>query len=257
MTPLDQAHAAMEAGGEPEALAFWHEFADAELFLVLEQEAQGDSLEPRVFDLSMGRMLLAFDSEERLATISDQPMPYAALPGRVVAAQLAGQGLALGLNLGTGAGCETVLAAGSIDWLAQMLTQDAPQEHSAQIARLAAPLVPEALHQALRALLPVQAQGALAQVEYQDGGWGHVLALSGLTSEDAPRMGRAVTEALAFSGLDAAALDLVFTEAEAPLFARIAQAGQILQPLTRVAPPEPAAAPKGPGTDPARPPILK
>ena len=257
MTPLDQAHAAMEAGGEPEALAFWRAFADAELFLVLEQEAQGDTLEPRVFDLSMGRMLLAFDTEERLATISDTPVPYAALPGRVVAAQLAGQELALGLNLGTGAGCETVLAAGSIDWLAQMLTQEEPEERVAQIERLAAPLLPEGLGQALRALLPPQSKGALAQVSYTDGGWGHVLALTGLTAEDAPRMGRAVTEALAFSGLDAAALDLVFTEADAPLFARIAQAGQLLQPMPRAPVTETATAPKGPGTDPDRPPRLK
>lgn len=246
----------MEAGGEPEALAFWRCFADVELFLVLDREAQGDTLEPRVFDLSMGRMLLAFDTEERLATISDSPLPYAALPGRVVAAQLAGQNLALGLNLGTGAGCETVLAAGSLDWLSQMLTQEEPQERRAQIARLATPLMPEGLYQALRALLPPQAQGALAQAAYTDGGWGHVLALSGLAPEDAPRMGRAVTEALAFSGLDAAALDLVFTEPDAPIFARIAQTGHLLQPLPRTPAPPPAA-PKAPGTDPDRPPLLK
>jgi hypothetical protein len=112
------------------------------------------------------------------------------------------------------------------------------------------------LGQALRALLPAQAKGALAQVEYQDGGWGHVLALSGLSPEDAPRMGRAVTEALAFSGLDAAALDLVFTEPDAPLFARIAQAGQLVQPMPQAPRVEPLA-PKGPGTDPDRPPRLK
>lgn len=255
MTVLDQAHAAMEAGGEAEALAFWRAFADAELFLVLEREAQGDTLEPRVFDLTMGRMLLAFDTEERLATISDDPVPYAALPGRVVAGQLAGQGLALGLNLGTGAGCETVLAAGSIDWLAQMLTQEDPQEHQAQIARLALPLLPEALQAALVSLLPGQGLGALAQVEYTDGGWGHVLALSGLAEGDTARMARAVTEALAFSGLDAAALDLVFTEAGSPLFQRIAGAGLELRPVVR--PVEAPAPAKAPGTDPDRPPRLK
>ena len=70
-------------------------------------------------------------------------------------------------------------------------------------------------------------------------------------------MGRAVTEALAFSGLDAAALDLVFTEADAPLFARIAQAGQVLQPMARAPETETPTAPKGPGTDPDRPPRLK
>jgi hypothetical protein len=261
MTVLDAAHAAMEAGGEvggseAAALAFWRAFADAELFLVLEREAQGEVIEPRVFDLSMGRMLLAFDTEERLATISDDPVAYVALPGRVVAAQMAGQELALGLNLGTGAGCETVLAAGSLAWLTEMLTQEAPQERQAQIARLAAPLLPEGLRAALMALLPGQGLGALAQVEYTDGGWGHVLALSGLAEGDAEQMARAVTEALAFSGLDAAALDLVFTEAGSPLFQRIAAAGLVVQPAPRAADPGPTV-PKAPGTDPDKPPRLR
>lgn len=255
MTLLDQAHAAMEAGGEPEALAFWRAFADAELFLVLEREVQAEVLEPRVFDLSMGRMLLAFDTEERLATISDLAVPYAALPGRVVAGQLAGQELALGLNLGTGATCETVLAAGSLDWLVQMLTQDEPQERQAQIARLAVPLLPEGLRAALVGLLPGQGVGALAQVEYTDGGWGHVLALAGMAAGDEARMARAVTEALAFSGLDAAALDLVFTTSGSPLFERIARAGQVLQPVVRAV--APALVPKAPGSDPDRPPRLR
>ena len=255
MTLLDAAHAAMTAGGEAEALAFWRAFADAELFLVLDCEAQGGTIEPRVFALSMGQMLLAFDSEERLAAMSDQPMPYAALPGRVVAAQLAGQGLALGLNLGTGADSETVLPGGSLDWLAQMLTQAEPEEREAQIARLAAPLMPEGLVMTLTGLLPPGGAAALAQAEYQAGGWGHVLAFAGIGPEDEARMARAVTEALAFSGLDAAALDLVFVSAQAPLFARIAQAGRVLRGAEVVA--APVAVPKGPGMDPDMPPYLK
>ncbi len=257
MTVLDSAHAAMTAGGEAEALAFWRAFADAELFVVLEREAEGDTMEPEVFDLSMGRMLLAFDAEERLATISDDPVPYAALPGRVVAGQLAGQGLALGLNLGTGALSETVLPGASMDWLAQMLTQAEPEEREAQIARLAFPLMPEGLVAALSGLLPPGGVAALAQAEYQAGGWGHVLAFAGLGPQDEARMARAVTEALAFSGLDAAALDVVFVVAEAALFQRIARAGQVLRGAALGAVAEAVAPPQGPGMDPERPPRLK
>ncbi|MBI1172648.1 SseB family protein [bacterium] len=262
MTILDQAHAAMKAdeatGEEAGARAFWRALADAELFLVLEREAQGDTMEPKVFSLSMGQMLLAFDTEERLATISDTALPYAVLPGRVVAAQLAGQGLALGLNLGTGADSETVLPPEAIDWLAAMLTQQAPEAREARIARLAAPLMPDGLLEALTALLPPQALAGLAQAEYHDGGWGHVLALTGLAPQDEVRMARAVTEALAFSGLDSAALDLVFTTPEAALFGRIARAGLVLQASARPLAEAPAPmAPRGPGTDPDRPPRLK
>ncbi len=257
MTVLDMAHQAMTDGGEAEALAFWRALADAELFLVLEREAEGVTMEPRVFDLSMGRMLLAFDAEERLATISDDPVPYAALPGRVIAAQLAGQGLALGLNLGTGALSETVLPGESIDWLAEMLTQAEPEEREAQIARLAFPLMPEGLVHALTGLLPPGTAAALAQAEYQAGGWGHVLALAGLGPEDEARMARAVTEALAFSGLDAAALDLAFVAPEAALFQRIAQAGRVLEAVAPMAVVESVVEAKGPGMDPAKPPRLK
>ena len=257
MTILDQAHAAMEAGGEAEALAFWRAFADAELFLVLECEVQGEVLEPKVFDLSMGQMLLAFDTEERLATISDRAMPYVALPGRVLAGQLAGQGLALGLNLGSGAGCETVVAAESLDWLAGMLAQEAPQERQAQIARMAQPLVPEPLVADLTALLPPGGLAALAQAEYEDGGWGHVLAFAGFDPQDEARMARAVTEVLAFSGLDAAALDLVFLPGDAPLFQRLLRAGLTLNGPAPAAETVIPAERKGPGMDPQRPPVLK
>jgi hypothetical protein len=262
MTILDQAHAAMQAdaakGDEAGALAFWHALADAELFLVLEREAEGGEMEPKVFSLSMGQMLLAFDTEERMASISDQALPYAVLPGRVVAGQLAGQGLGLGLNLGTGADSETVLPPDAIDWLAEMLTQEEPEEREAQIARLAAPLLPDGLLATLVGLLPHQSVGALAHAEYHGGGWGHVLALTGIEAADEARMARAVTEALAFSGLDAAALDLVFTAPDASLFSRIARAGLVLRPPVRAV--EPAAAPfvpQGPGMDPTKPPRLK
>lgn len=260
MTILDKTHAVMTArdGDEAAAYGFWRALADAELFLVLEREAQGEVMEPKVFELSMGRMLLAFDSEERLATISDQPVPYAAVPGRVIAAQLAGQGLALGLNLGTGAPSETVLPGEAIDWLAQMLAQSPPEEREARIARLAGPLLPEGLTGALQDLLPPPALAGLAQAEYHGGGWGHVLALSGIPAAEEARMARAVTEVLAFSGLDAAALDLVFLPAESGLFLRIRAAGVTLRPkVDTPAPAAPAAAPTGPGMDPERPPRLK
>ncbi len=259
MTALDRAHVAMQAGGEVESLAFWRVFADAEVFVVLEREAVAEVLEPKVFDLSMGRMLLAFDTEERLATISDLPVPYAALPGRVVAGQLAGQGLALGLNLGTGAASETVLPAEAMDWLAQMLTQNEPEEREARIVRLALPLLPEGVLHALQGLVPGQGVAALAQVEYVGGGWGHVMAFAGIAANDEARMARAVTEALAFSGLDAASLDLVFCAPESTLFGRIANAGQVMRPLMAPMPVEIplALAPQGPGTDPNRPPRLK
>lgn len=262
MSVLDQAYAAMQARGEAQALVFWRTLADAELFLVLEAEAVGHVMTPRVFTLSEGPLLLVFDSEERLAGFSADPVPYAALPGRVVAGQLAGQArglrLGLGLNLGTGAASEAILPAEAMEWLAQMLTQDAPEAREARIVRLAASYLPEGVLAALAGLLPQGARGALAQAEYRGGGRGQVLALTGLASQDEARMARAVTEVLAFSGVDAAALDLVFLAPQAALYQRIAGAGRRLEPVVPpVRPQNPPVVRQGPGTDPERPPRLK
>ena len=62
-TALDQAHAAMRTGGEAEALTFYRLLADATLFLLLEREAEGERIQPRVFDLEDGPVLLAVDAE--------------------------------------------------------------------------------------------------------------------------------------------------------------------------------------------------
>ena len=249
-TVLDQAQGDWAAGG----LGFYRALADAELFLVLESEALGAVMTPRVFDLSDGPLLLVFDSEERLAGFGDGPVPYAALPGRVIAAQIAGQGLALGLNLGTGAASEMILPAEAITWLMQMLDQAPAEEVEAAVLRFEAPVVPDAV---LQALPPVISAGPawLAGAVFAQGRRGIMLALTGVDPADQARMARAVTEALAFSGLDASELDLVFVAEGGAVVARMGAVGLMFRPEVR---PEPAvAAPKPPGSDSDRPPILR
>ena len=65
-------------------------------------------------------MVLVFDLEERLASFTGIPAPYAALPGRVIAGLLAGQGIGLGVNLGV-APSSMLLSPEAVDWLAQTL----------------------------------------------------------------------------------------------------------------------------------------
>ena len=258
---LDAAHQAMEDGGEAEALAFWRAFADAELFLVLEEEGIGATIKPRTFDLSSGPLLLVFDSEERLGTLSPDPVPYAALPGRVIAAQLAGQGLGLGLNLGSGAASETILPPASVDWLAEMLSQAQPEQASARIRAMGAPGLTRGLAGALAGLLPAGSLAALAAVEYDTGARGHALAVAGLEPAREEGFARAVTEVLAFSGLDAASLDVFFVAMDADILRRMAEAGQgFAGPERRTSPdeaPGQARSAFAPGMDPASPPKLR
>ena len=255
MTDLDRLHAAMTVGGDAEGMAFYRALSDAELFLMLEDEAAGDIMAPRVFDLAEGAVLLAFDNEERLAGFAAGPVPYAVLPGRVIAAQMAGQGLSLGLNLGSGAASEVILPPEALTWLMQMLEQAPPEALEARIAGFAPPEVPQAVLSALLPALAGTERAHLVGVHYQDGRRGQMLALTGVAAGAEAKTARAVTEALAFSGIEAGALDVVFlSDGDAAL---VAMAGKSLVIDAPVPVPAVPFQPAAPGSDPTRPPILR
>jgi hypothetical protein len=255
MTELDQRYAALLSGGDAEGMAFYRALADAELFVLLEAEARGEVMTPRLFDLADGPVLLAFDSEERMAGFSDQVLPYAALPGRVVAGQMVGQALSLGLNLGSGAASEVILPPEALDWLVAMLDQAAPQALELRVAAFEAPSVPGAVLGTLAGALVGVARAYVVGVRYDGGRRGQMLVLTGVEAAAEGKVLRAVTEALAFSGLDASALDTVFRDAGDALLARLAGVALVLE--GEVAAEVVPEVPSGPGMDPGRPPILK
>ncbi len=258
-TPLDTAHAAMETAPDDDAarLAFYARLAEAELFLLLAQDPHSETADPEVFHLSDGPVVLAFDREERLAAFLDgAEAPYLALSGRRLAAMLAGTGTGLGLNLGV-APSSFLLDAEGVAWLTTMQTAT-PEELSATPDALTPPAgLPELLVIALDGKL-AQAAGLarlayLAGVTYRGGGRGHLLAVIGAAPGAEPALTQAVAEALAFSGLDAAAVDVGFFDASDPIAARLARVGLRFD---LPAPPEPEEiAP--PGMDPDRPPRLR
>ena len=63
LTPLDTAHAAMEAAPQDDAarLRFYERLADGELFLMLTEEAKGEDISPSLFDTGEGSFVLVFD----------------------------------------------------------------------------------------------------------------------------------------------------------------------------------------------------
>jgi hypothetical protein len=259
MTPLDQAFRDMEQGGEPQALGFYRLLADANLILLLSAEPEGDVIAPEVFELSDGPVLLAFDSEDRLASFRQGPAAYATLPGRVIAQQMAGQGLWLGLNLGTGAASETLLPPEAMTHLLSLLDV-APTEGEARAKGFAAPQVPAevevALHGVMARFSGLAVAGVLAAVTYESMGRGHVLALIGTTAEARPALAKAVAEALGFAGLEAAALDVTFLEPDAPSLTAMLAVGQVFKvPEPQTA--KPASIPLPPGMDPEKPPKLR
>lgn len=261
-TTLDRAHAAMAAAPEDGAarLRFYAQVADSDLVLLLAEETDGEDLSPEIFDLEEGRFILAFDTEERLAEFAAAPVPYAALPGRVIARMLAGQGVGLGLNLGV-APSALLLPAEALVWLAEMLDH-APRRAEARPVAVGAPRglpapVAAVLDATLAGLGGLARAAHLVAVDYDGGRSGHLLAFEGATQRDEAALAKAVSEALVFSGVEAGEIDVAFLAGDDPLRDRIAAVSR------RFVLPEPArekvraGAPAAPGMDPARPPKLR
>jgi len=259
-TPIDAAHSAMEAAPEDARarLRFHERVMDAELFLLLETEPDDDRLHPQVFDLDEGRFVLAFDRDDRLADFLDAPAPYAALTGRRLVALLAGQGLGIGLNLGK-APSATLLPAEAIAWMAAM-GEGGPETADQVPRRLGPPddapeILVAALGPKLAAMSTRIASAHLVSAEFADGRSGLLLALVGVPHEARPAVAAAISEAVRFSGMGKGGLDVTFPEEGALSLARIRAAGLMLD-LPRVEQVS-RATPRAPGSDPARPPILR
>lgn len=261
ITPLDQAHAGMEAAPEDDAarLRFFERLAESELFLMLAEDASDDDqITPEVFDLGDARYVLVFDREERLSRFADQPTPYVALSGRVIAGMLAGQGIGLGVNLDV-APSAILLPDTAVAWLKDTLDHT-PDEVAAHIAEVFPPAgLPESLISALDGKLATAMGLAhcayLVGIAYDSGARGHLLAFVGAVPEAQEALAKAAAEALTFSGIEAGAMDVGFFRASDPLTASMERVGlrfdlpQAQEPVLH-----PVAAP---GSDPDKPPRLR
>lgn len=260
MTRLDDAHAAMTQNEEDDSarLTFYSLLADTELFILLDAEADTDQITPRLFDLEDGPVVLAFDLEERLSAFVGGPVAYAALPGRVIAAQLAGQSVGLGLNIGD-APSSIILPSDVMNWLAATLATR-PTEVAATPQGFSYPwgipaLVTERLLQKLGANPGLADAVLLAEVIYEQGRRGYMLAVLGAGSDAEVALAGAVSEAIVFSGLDMAELDVVFLAPDDPRAVTIeAVALRLDLPKLAVAV---KADPIAVGKDPLKPPILR
>ena len=258
MTPLDRAHAAMDAAPDDGAarLRFYERLADAELVLLLVEEPHGDDVRPETVEVEAETYVLAFDAEDRLTAFVGREAPYAAMSGRALAEMLAGQELGLGVNLSV-APSQTLLPAATVGWLAETLAHR-PAESEARPARLRPPQgLPEALLTALDAKLATTgglARSAyLATASYDDDSTGHLLAFVDPLPGAEGALARAVGEALTFSGRETGSRDETFVAAADPLILGLAKVGLRFD-LPRL--PQPPA-PRASGSAPERPPRLR
>ncbi|UWR21645.1 SseB family protein [Sulfitobacter sp. S190] len=258
-TPLDTAHAAMMADDCNDAarLRFYERMADAELYLLLEAEPEGDQISPRVLEHDDQSYLLAFDRAQRLASYAGDAAAYVALSGRNVAAMLEDQPLGIALNLDV-ASSSILLPPEAVTWLRQTLDHRAG-EVEAHIESVMPPKgLPENLIEAIDAKLAtatgMAANAWLVGIAYKGGGRGHLLAFIDAIPRAQDALVRAASEALTFSGIEAGAMDVGFFNHTDPVVGKLMKVGlrfdlpqmETLQNTPRM-----------PGSDPDAPPILK
>lgn len=255
-TPLDIAHAAMMSDEDRDdlRLRFFEKLAEAELVLLLEKDPDGDAIEPEMFDLESGAVVLAFDGEERLAAFAHKTVPYVAMPGRALIALLAENGLGLALNFDV-APSSILLPHEALESIAAVLAVE-PEEALGLPDEVLRPRnVPDLVLQSLDGRLGRAAGLAraalLAEAVYPEDRR-HVLAFLDTAPQAERALAKAVNEALVFAEAEDFALDVIF----------LASGEELARRLGRVAlrfdlpKPETPKAPDAPGMDPERPPRL-
>lgn len=258
MTPLDDSHAAMEGAPDDATLRlrFYERLADAELYLLLVEEPGDEALNPRTFDTSDGRFVLAFDRPERLSGFAEGPAPYAALSGRILATMLNGREIGLALNPGV-APSSILIPPDAIGWLVGMLGDGPAEIEDHPVAFHAPGGLPETLVGAidtkLSTAMGLARMAYLVGVTYRNGARSHMLAFIDTAPGAEGALARATREALVFSGLEAGELDVTFRKSADPVTRHLDAMG-IRFDLPAFAP---DLRPTVPGSDPERPPKLR
>lgn len=259
-TPLDHAHAAMQANPDDDQrrTRYYEVLADTELCLLLRAEAEADAIDPEVVMIDDTAFVLAFDAEERLAAFTGAPTPYAALSGRVLAAMLADQGAGLAVNPDHPSAF--LIPPDGMQWLVDTLDGTAPQQTQGTVVALLAPgEVPgdilDALADRLGRAAGLAQTAYLVQAEYDGGARMPLLAILGAEARAEAPLAQTVAEALTFSGYDATAMDVVFLDPEDARMPALTALGLRLD----IPAPEPRQVQQiaPPGSDPDHPPRLR
>jgi hypothetical protein len=243
-------------GDDGARLDWYHAFADAELCVLLEREPLDDDLSPRLFPLEEGLFLTAFDGEERLAAFAGTAVAYAALPGRVIASLLAGQGVGIAVNPGD-ASRAFLMPASAVDWLVGLLAER-PQAAASLPLRWGAadaPGLAARLAGRLEGFGALARAGWLARGAFEDGRTALLVVLEDAARDSRTPLAKAVAEALAFLRIAADVVFLSTDEVRALGLPGLADP----VPLSRPVPPpdRTMATPSAPGSDPDRPPRLR
>lgn len=231
-------------------LAFWETFARSELILALDAEPDGQAISPQVFATSEGSFALAFYGTQALADFAGAPAPYAAMPGRALAALLVQGGYGLALDPG---GAGIVLAAEDLRWLTETLATP-PDPGAAAIARVEPPgEVPPDLLDAIAARVAPGLFEDLVLARIDEDALPLVAVIGPDEAAEAP-LAAALSEALAFAGAGPD-WQIGFFPKSGPLAEALRRHGMRLEITAEAA--ERPAPPAAPGSVPGKPPRLR
>jgi len=245
MTPLDTAHAAMDAAPEDEALRrrYYVALAAAELFVPLESQ---EPMRPIVIDAEGTSFALAFDSDVRLASFAGEAVERAVMSGRALVAALTDSGLGIGINLGV-ADSAMLVPPAALGWMRE--ADIVPTVDEAVIGAILPPdLGPEALELLNQTLAGMTGLARHAYLVRADPG--NLLIIEGAEETAQDAIAARIGEALALGG-SSDAITTLFTE-DQRLLSQAAGSGMRFD-LPQAA----GLRQEAPGSDPARPPKLR
>ncbi len=261
MTPLDQAHERMTQDPENQALRlrFYQRLVECELFMLLEAEPADDRISPATFALDESNFVLVFDSEERLASFTGQPSPFAAMPGRRVVEMLRGHRTGLAVNPDV-APSSILLPPDVINWINEVLEAARIEETAQRPTVLLPPLDPgveflQALDARLAGAAGLAEWAALAQIQDDGGTRTPVLAFVGASTGARETLQQIARDIVAFSANEIQ-LNLLFLEPDDPLCGPLRKTALVFE-LPQPAMPGDSLPKEGPGMNPDLPPRLK
>ncbi|KGJ05185.1 hypothetical protein SAMN04487972_10376 [Paracoccus halophilus] len=248
MTPLDEiCHPPFHEADAAARARILSRLADTELFAALTGEPTGNQVELQSFDLPEGKFALACDREERLAGFIGGPVAHLALPGRVLAAELAREGQ--GLLVNPGHVSQLLLDAGMLRWLVEALAARPSQTGTEAARSLSAPrpeavmLLAEPVAQRLGDMAGLVERAGLVLAEWPDGCSNHALILRGVDPAHEGAVAKAFAELLAFLPQVPGGIDIGFSTRDLPASALILEVPALTAPA-EPAPRDPNAPPR-------------
>ena len=186
-------------------LNYYGVLADANLFLLLEQEPSNEILEPKFIQLEGKNFALAFDSEENLSEFYGEAAAFAQITGRVLAKMLLDEKIGLGINLGVSEG-ELLLPYSVIEWFVSVLEETPDVLQNSPKKFFSANAFPEIMLKVLQEKL-APAVGLFDEiwicgVEYDDDETSHLICLMGAQKPAEQAMIKSIKEVLSFSDIN-------------------------------------------------------